>query len=69
MVRVVSGVGCVGGVVVVVTGDCGTSAVVGVVTVVEGATLPLPDPPPAHAPSSAPAPTTRPNHHIRMAGP
>ncbi|RSN56188.1 hypothetical protein DMH01_30780 [Amycolatopsis sp. WAC 04182] len=61
--------------VVVVTGGSvgrvvvGTRPVAGVVSVVEGTTWPLPDPPPPHAPSSATAPMTRPHHHTRMAGP
>ncbi|QXV59296.1 hypothetical protein CVV72_21355 [Amycolatopsis sp. TNS106] len=61
--------------VVVVTGVSGgrvvvrATPVVGVVAVVEGTTLPFPDPPAAHAPSSATEPTTRPHHHTRMAGP
>ncbi|MFI6302908.1 hypothetical protein ACIBCH_13645 [Amycolatopsis thailandensis] len=74
MVRVVSGVSWV----VVVAGVPGgdgvevvkgpVATVFGAVVVGAGTTLPAPDPPPAHAPSSTLAPTTRPKHHTRMAG-
>ncbi len=73
MVRVVSGVSWV----VVVTGVSGgddvdvfrgpVATVFGACVVVAGTTWPLPDPPPAHAPSNTPALTTRPQHHTRMA--
>lgn len=43
------------------------AVVVGVRAVVAGTTWPVLDPPPTHAPSSTPKPTTRPQHHIRMA--
>ncbi|EME60913.1 hypothetical protein H074_12317 [Amycolatopsis decaplanina DSM 44594] len=75
VVRGVSGVSWV----VVVTGVSGgddvdvfsgpVATVSGTCVVVAGTTRPAPDPPPAHAPSSTPAPTTRPQHHTRMAGP
>ncbi|MFD5092750.1 hypothetical protein ACFWMR_19245 [Amycolatopsis thailandensis] len=74
VVRVVSGVSWV----VVVDGVAGgdgvevvkgpVATVFGAVVVGAGTTLPAPDPPPAHAPSSTLAPTTRPKHHARMAG-
>ncbi|ANN18864.1 hypothetical protein SD37_26735 [Amycolatopsis orientalis] len=74
MVRVVPGVcwvvvvvGVPGGDVVVFTGP--VSTVFGAFVVVTGTTWPTPGPPPAHAPSSTLALTTRPQHHTRMAGP
>ncbi|OOC05615.1 hypothetical protein B0293_14700 [Amycolatopsis azurea DSM 43854] len=73
MVRGVSGVSWV----VVVTGVSGgdevdvvkgpVAIVFGACVVVAGTTWPAPDPPPAHAPSSTPAPMTRPKHQTRMA--
>ncbi|MFI7119397.1 hypothetical protein [Amycolatopsis sp. NPDC049868] len=66
VIRVVVVAGVPGGDVVVFTGV--VVAVVGIVGVVAGGTTwPRPDPPPAHAPNSATAPTTRPHHHTRMA--
>ncbi|AUI59235.1 hypothetical protein BKN51_14100 [Amycolatopsis sp. BJA-103] len=69
MVRVVSGVSRVVVVAGVSGGDDGAvfrGLVAGAFVVVPGSTWPVPDPPPAHAPSSTPAPTTRPQHHTRM---
>ncbi len=56
----------VGGV-VVVTGEsvAGGTEVTGVVEVVGGISRPVPDPPPAHAASSATALRTTPHHQIR----
>ncbi|OXM45332.1 hypothetical protein CFP75_30710 [Amycolatopsis alba DSM 44262] len=72
MVRVVSGVSWV----VVVAGVSGgdgvdvcrgpVATVFGTSAVVAGTTWPVLDPPAAHAPSSTPTPTTRPQHHTRM---
>ncbi|MEV7549385.1 hypothetical protein AB0N89_07160 [Amycolatopsis sp. NPDC089917] len=73
VVRLVSGAAWV----VVVAGVSGgddagvvkgpVAVVSGARLVVAGTTWPAPDPPPAQAPSSTPAPMTRPKHHIRMA--
>ncbi|GAB3744375.1 hypothetical protein GCM10027598_78840 [Amycolatopsis oliviviridis] len=72
MVRVVCGASRVV-VVTEVSGGVGVdvarepvATVSGAFVVVAGTTWPVPDPPPAHAPTSTPAPRTRPQHHTRM---
>ncbi len=52
----------------VVTGDSAVVLVGGVVVGVGGISRPVPDPPPAHAASSATAPKTTPQHQIRTTG-